>query len=126
MNIICKELTIDTPKEIIDNLDITNDSKKYYCILCHQIITDQNCQISINESHNHVFANPHGLVFEIGCFTNAMGCEVNQDSSHDFSWFSGYSWSISICKKCQNHNGWFFSSLSHSFFGLILDKIYMN
>ena len=126
MKILCKESSKNIPKEKIDALDIYDDSHNIFCIYCNNHITNQDYQIRINESHKHVFANPHGIVFEIGCFKDATGCAVLKDSSQEFSWFSGYSWRITVCNNCLNHNGWLFTSNSNSFFGLILEKLYYN
>lgn len=30
--------------------------------------------------------------------------------STEFSWFPGYAWQIALCKRCQIHIGWRFTS----------------
>jgi len=71
----------------------------------------------------HTFANPHGYLFEIGCFGDAWGCAPASPPSSEFSWFKGYLWKIGVCRGCSTHLGWVFLSDVHRFFGLILDKL---
>ena len=75
-------------------------------------------------AHQHTFANPHGLVFRIGCFRRARGCGYTGPLSNEFSWFRGYSWRIAVCGRCLNQLGWLFvSSADTAFNGLILDQL---
>jgi len=98
--------------------------KLIVCRHCGQPISDESWRISVNGSHRHTFANPHGHVYEIGCFGSAMGCIGAGPASDEFTWFKGYSWQIVICTGCMTHLGWFFlSSGEHHFFGLILDRL---
>jgi hypothetical protein len=126
MKTLCKETSEKSSKTDIETSDDNDFHNNIYCILCNNLITNKNNQISINDAHKHSFANPHGIVFEIGCFSSARGCFSIDKSSSEFTWFSGYSWRITVCNNCQNHNGWLFSSNSNAFFGLILDKLYYN
>ena len=98
-----------------------------YCVLCKEVITTEDHRISINESHEHNFANPHGHTYAIGCFQNADGC-INQGSpTYEWTWFKGYMWEISLCKNCNLHLGWHFQSENNnSFYGLILTKLISN
>ncbi len=99
------------------------DEKKICCALCMHPIAEPESQIAINGSFRHVFANPHGYVYEIGCFSNAAGCRRASTASSEFSWFSGFSWQIGICEQCASHLGWIFSSDSKVFYGLIIEKL---
>jgi hypothetical protein len=102
---------------------LSKDEPVILCIYCNQQITDPSRQINVNNAFQHVFANPNGHVFEIGCFSEAKGCVQHSISSNEFSWFTGFSWQISVCSYCSNHLGWFFSSESKSFYALIMDRI---
>ena len=101
------------------------DSKEYIlCGQCHNIVTSPEEGISVQGAHKHTFANPHGLIFEIGCFRTATGCGHTGSSSFDFTWFKGFSWRVGVCRKCLTHLGWFFDSPeSNSFHGLILNRL---
>jgi hypothetical protein len=121
MELLCK---------LAENRDIqseqetyTEEEKQYLCRFCNSMITTAADQASVNDSHSHIFANPHGFVFEIGCFRNAKGCFYFGTPSEEFSWFAGYAWQIAGCRLCKNHLGWYFSSKNDSFFGLILDRL---
>jgi len=94
------------------------------CRQCRQAITRPAERISIQGSHQHTFANPHGIVFEIGCFKDVTGCGYAGAATDEFSWFAGYSWRICFCRMCLTHLGWIFSSQAGDIFhALILDRI---
>jgi hypothetical protein len=94
------------------------------CRQCRQTITRPVERISIQGSHQHTFANPHGVVFEIGCFKDVTGCGYAGAATDEFSWFAGYSWRICFCSMCLTHLGWIFSSNAGDIFhALILDRI---
>ena len=94
------------------------------CRQCHQAITKPVDRIAMQGSHRHTFANPHGIVFEIGCFRSVKGCGYAGAASDDFSWFAGYSWRVCFCSMCLTHLGWMFSLKGgDSFHGLILDRL---
>lgn len=94
------------------------------CRQCGQKLTRPSERTAVNGSHSHTFANPSGLVFEIGCFRMARGCSFIGPPSLEFPWFAGYSWQIAICSTCQAHLGWLFTGQqSHQFFGFILDRL---
>ena len=111
--------------EQVDTHDKDDPNKKdtLHCIECHYPITRQSDRIQVNEQHQHVFANPHGYVYQIGCFGRAPGCiAIGQESSH-FSWFPGYSWQVALCGQCWTLLGWAFGSSESQFFGLIVEKL---
>ena len=94
------------------------------CRQCHQAITKPAERIEMQGSHRHTFANPHGIVFEIGCFRSVKGFGYAGVASDDFSWFAGYSWRVCFCYMCLTHLGWKFSLMGGEYFhGLILDRL---
>jgi len=94
------------------------------CRQCRQAITRPVERLSIQGSHQHTFANPHGVVFEIGCFKDVFGCGYAGAATDEFSWFVGYSWRICYCSMCLTHLGWIFSSNAGDIFhALIIDRI---
>ena len=100
------------------------EEKYILCRQCRQAITRPDDRISIQGSHRHTFANPHGIVFDIGCFENVKGCGYAGAASDEFTWFAGYSWRVCYCVMCLTHLGWIFSARGgHIFHGLILDKL---
>ncbi len=93
------------------------------CRACGFAVCHPDDAITVSGAHRHTFANPHGIVFEIGCFRNAPGCTRVGEASDDFTWFAGYRWRIAICAGCHRHLGWRFEGTGDSFHGLILDRL---
>ena len=93
------------------------------CVECHNPITRQSDRIAVNEKHQHVFANPHGYIYRIGCFGQASGCGAGGGESSEFTWFPGYTWRVALCGQCLTLLGWSFRSRESLFFGLIVDKL---
>ena len=108
-----------------DAADLDADGERF--ILCRQgrhMITGPDKGIWMNGSHRHTFANPVGVVYEIGCFNAAPGCRAVGPATDEFTWFSGYLWRVAICAKCLTHLGWhFLPAAGHGFYGLILDRL---
>ncbi len=105
------------------DLDDPDKGEQILCRQCFQPITGPGDRLEINGAHQHVFANPSGAVYEIGCFRTAPGCGYSGFPTEEFSWFKGYSWRIAICGMCLTHMGWLFISSGSSFNGLILNKL---
>jgi hypothetical protein len=101
------------------------EEEKYIrCFDCGNPITHPSERISIDGSHAHTFANPSGIIYEIGCFRSVGGCGYIGPATDEFSWFKGYSWKVAYCGKCLKHLGWLFiSPASDPFHGLILDRL---
>jgi hypothetical protein len=93
------------------------------CVECHYPITRKTDRIAVNEEHRHVFANPHGYIYRIGCFGQAAGCVAIGGESSQFTWFPGYTWRVVLCGQCLTLLGWSFRGKESLFFGLIVDKL---
>ena len=103
---------------------ITEEEKYIRCRECGNPVTHPSERISIDGSHAHAFANPNGILYEIGCFRSVIGCGFMGPATDEFSWFKGYSWKVAYCGKCLNHLGWLFiSPVNDPFSGLILDRL---
>lgn len=91
------------------------------CKFCGHKVTIREAAIHMKGQHQHTFSNPHGHIFDIGCFSSADGC-VNQGvPTLEFTWFQGFSWRFALCAACHSHLGWFYQSGGEaSFYGLIL------
>jgi len=104
--------------------DNKEDKNYILCRTCRRIITEPTARIDVQGSHKHVFFNPMGIVFEIGCFSSATGCIQSGPLTYEFSWFDGYAWNICLCSSCNAHLGWYYQSTTGSaFFGLILSQL---
>lgn len=94
------------------------------CRACGKEITSPDLAVEVGGSHRHTFFNPAGILYEIGCFSEARGCLNLGKPSGEFTWFSGFGWRVSICMGCQVHLGWEFVSRGDQlFWGLILDRL---
>jgi len=103
---------------------ISEDDKFIRCAQCLNAIAKPTERIVIGGAHRHTFANPHGILFEIACFSFADGCRYLGPGTDEFTWFKGYDWRIALCGKCLVHLGWQFTSAGKdSFYGLIVDRL---
>ena len=94
------------------------------CAACDATITSARYRIARNGAHEHRFMNPAGLLFHIGCFSEAIGCAVLGPASDEYPWFPGYAWRFALCGQCRQHLGWHFrQSGEPGFFGLILNRL---
>ena len=104
--------------------EVTHRRKVLVCASCTSPITDETTRIMMRGSHEHRFFNSYGIVYGIGCFSQAEGCVDVGDSSQEFTWFPGYLWRVACCRRCQSHLGWhFFGAEKDHFHGLILDRL---
>jgi filamentous hemagglutinin family protein len=99
------------------------DKKKILCKVCHHSITSLDQKIQVNGTHHHIFRNPAGLVFEIGCFSSAHGCVNYGTPTLEYTWFNGFTWRYALCSHCHLHLGWFYQSPTSCFYGLILSNL---
>ncbi len=94
------------------------------CRACRHPIARPADRIRVQGRHQHTFANPHGIVYEIGCFHSAPGCGAIGPASDEFAWFPGHRWRVCICAACLSHLGWLFAASGGlTFHGLILDRL---
>ncbi len=103
------------------------DAPGITCRTCQARVTRPEFRIEINRGFSHTFANPHGHVYEIGCFSRADGCVKFSGTSDEFSWFKGYVWAVGLCRNCRVQLGWVFIPVRpgdlDKFYGLILDQL---
>ena len=111
--------TIATPSELQQFIE----KKKILCKVCHHLITFSDQKIPVNGTHHHIFHNPAGLVFEIGCFSLATGCVNYGTPTLEYTWFNGFTWRYALCSHCHLHLGWFYQSSASCFYGLILSNL---
>lgn len=85
-------------------------------------MTSAEARIEVAASHEHTFANPHGFVFRIGCFSRAE-CALVGPRSAEWSWFPPHLWQLAHCPACASHLGWRFTAEASAFYGLVLDRL---
>ncbi len=100
------------------------DERVILCRNCRKKITSHRYIIEMDGRHQHTFANPEGVMFTIGCFSDAEGCVNRGTPTLEFTWFTGFSWRFSLCANCFMHLGWFYRSRTgNAFYGLILSHL---
>jgi hypothetical protein len=105
------------------------------CRACGHAVTHPRHRIEVQGHHQHRFMNPGGFVYEIGCFTDAVGCVNVGPPSLEYPWFAGHVWRCAHCAGCGMQLGWHFRAFAGAgagpaaggqgsgFFGLILDRL---
>lgn len=115
------------PDRALSNQSRPQKIRPLVCRACAFAITSEDQACPIEGRTQHTFFNPAGLLFEIGCFARAPGCEVRGEPTSEFSWFPAYYWSYALCGQCGSHLGWHFSSAEGGgFFGLILNRLSLS
>jgi hypothetical protein len=94
-----------------------------FCAACSHVLGRASDRTGVNGSFEHVCTNPFGIVFHIGCFTNALGCAISGHPTAADTWFAGFTWRLATCAECRRHTGWLFERADSAFYGLILDRI---
>lgn len=106
-------------------LDREADESRDYlvCATCSHVIARPSDRIDVNGGHTHHFTNPYGLEFNVGCFSEALGCAITGNPVAADTWFPGFRWRLANCEECQRHLGWYFDREGLYFYGLVLDYI---
>jgi cereblon len=105
----------------------SDDQQRWVCRTCRNPIASRSALFGSSD-RPQVFANPHGLVFEILTFRAARGLLGVGGIIPEFSWFPGYAWRVVCCSGCHTHLGWHFTAVTadvspREFFGLLVDEI---
>jgi len=81
------------------------------CRRCHKQLGDQAYIFSMSsEGPQGAFVNPGGVVHETLTLYRAKNLRLVGHPSAEYSWFPGYSWTITECGGCGSHIGWKFTS----------------
>lgn len=117
--------TLDPKLKSMLEIGEPKDKNFIYCATCSHVITRAAERIEVNGSHDHTFINPHGYEFHLGCFAQALGCDISGAPEAADTWFAGFVWRLATCAECHVHLGWYFSRPSgdNAFYGLILNAI---
>lgn len=112
-------------RRLQDEQDRTQRQERHlYCAQCGRTITREDQRIPMQGGHEHVFSNPHGFTFHIGCFATAPGCGQIGPLVAEWSWFQGYRWQVALCLGCGVHLGWRYRRYDgEAFHGLILKQL---
>ncbi len=114
-------------RSLLDDQSEDKRGNYIYCANCSHVLTTSDQRIDVNGSHEHYCTNPHGFEFHLGCFAEALGCDISGQAYAADSWFMGYAWRLAACAECHTHLGWYFAVTADGtpayFYGLILDRI---
>ncbi len=95
---------------------------KLLCTACGNRISSDAERIVVAGQHEHECSNPAGILYRIGCFSDATGCTQVGAATLEWSWFKGFAWRVALCSRCGTHMGWGYGGTS-AFYGLILDRL---
>ncbi len=109
-------------ESIVEDAEDT-DGGFVYCSACGHAVARQADRMELNGGHAHRFTNPYGIQFNVGCFAQALGCEISGEPTAADTWFPGFHWRLASCESCHQHLGWYFDRAEQYFYGLILDRI---
>ena len=93
------------------------------CRRCGALVTTEAARIVRRDHHLHTRINPHGYVFELGCFSEAPGAVASGEPTLEFTWFEGLAWRMAGCRACGTHLGWRYDGEGDAFWGLVLDRL---
>jgi hypothetical protein len=93
------------------------------CAKCQNPVTHNSAMIAVDGSRTHVFTNPDGDRFRIGCFAEARGVFGVGPPTLEHTWFAGFTWQVELCARCQDQLGWLYRSGDAAFHGLILTQL---
>ncbi len=99
--------------------DTGHGGRKLVCKLCRSVITRPDLGMEVDGKHVHVFFNPHGYVFELGCFASAKNVVPTGPKTDEFTWFPGFAWQVIACAHCASQLGWRYTGDGGGFYGLI-------
>ncbi len=100
-----------------------DDQRIIVCRACRALVTERRYAIVVDGQHQHTFFNPAGIAFEIGCWSNAQGCEAHGRPTSEFTWFAGFEWNFAVCRSCGALLGWFYAGEGGGFWGLIVNRL---
>ncbi len=118
------ELEVELEEDVFEQEEeeLLGKESDLFCKFCGKKITNYKFAIDVNGKFKHICVNPHGILFEIGCFSKAYNCNGIGQSTYEFTWFPGYAWKILVCSGCLSHLGWQYSG-PDIFYGLILQNL---
>lgn len=89
------------------------------CKACEGAVTRERHSLQ----REHTFRNPAGYSFHVLCYAEADGSRAEGHPTSAATWFPGFAWSFALCVGCGEHLGWWYSSPTESFAGLIATRL---
>ncbi|XP_065313683.1 uncharacterized protein LOC135923025 isoform X2 [Gordionus sp. m RMFG-2023] len=92
-------------------LNILHNCKNFACKYCDTtLFLKEDVFNPPNRQAKSTFVNPSDKAYEFVTVNRIRNIRVDVDWSNDFTWFTGYSWSVLHCRECQSFLGWAFHS----------------
>ncbi|GLT73394.1 hypothetical protein SLA2020_452560 [Shorea laevis] len=94
------------------------------CKHCQTVIARRSDMLVMStEGPLGAYVNPQGYVYEIMTLYKANGLALWGRPQLEYSWFPGYSWTITNCATCESQMGWRFTATNkklkpRSFWGI--------
>lgn len=114
---------LDPKLKAIVERESADHSDYVLCASCAHVIARRSDRIEVNGGFAHLFVNPAGIEYHVGCFADALGCAISGSPMAADTWFPGFRWRLATCEECQHHLGWYFDNAEAYFYGLVLDYI---
>jgi Yippee zinc-binding/DNA-binding /Mis18, centromere assembly len=113
----------DPAREESRDESVTSDDERWLCCKSCETLIAQVSAILPEGEMPLVFANPHGVVFELVLLGRAQALRLIGSRTEEFTWFQGYAWRVALCGGCGSHLGWRFEAVRGGspalFFGLL-------
>ncbi|CAM8919701.1 unnamed protein product [Rhodiola kirilowii] len=91
--------------ELLEKID------RVRCKNCQTVIARRSDMLVMSkEGPLGAYVNPGGYVHEIMTLLKTNGLALIGPAVKEYSWFPGYSWTITNCATCETQMGWFFSA----------------
>ncbi|CAL8106858.1 unnamed protein product [Calicophoron daubneyi] len=94
-------------------LDIIRRSSSCVCGMCDSQITSNRYIVCLaQEGSFQTYVNPAGILHDMVTVSQVVDSSVTSigSPSSEYSWFPGYSWTITNCSRCSQHLGWLFTA----------------
>jgi len=112
-------------RALLEDDATTDKNNLLFCVQCSTAIGRTSDAIDVNGAHQHFCTNPHGIDFDVCCYSQALGCNISGQPTGADSWFPGYTWRFATCSGCNVHLGWLFERAAGQdhFYGLVRERI---
>jgi len=94
----------------------------WLCSWCLNHVADEMDRFTISGADELTFVNPAGKRFKIITFKRAPGCAQRGAPTFKQTWFPGFAWTYSVCRRCGTQLGWKYLGQGE-FYGLIKDRL---
>ncbi|KAL8109966.1 uncharacterized protein LOC141672116 [Apium graveolens] len=113
-------ISVSTRQELLDIDGVSNRLRReiellesFNCIRCkncQEIVAKRSDMLEMSsDGPLGAYLNTRGYVHEIVTLLKVNGLSLVGHPSEEYSWFSGYAWTIACCTNCECQMGWCFT-----------------